>query len=70
MHGRDENAYKFLIENLKGRDNVGDFRRRWEDNMKIDRKEIRCKDMRWIHLAQDRVHLQAVVNIVTTLQAP
>jgi hypothetical protein len=28
--------------------------RRWEDNINIDVKEIRCEGVDWTHLAQDR----------------
>ena len=27
---------------------------RWEDNIKMDLQEVRCGDMDWIDLAQDR----------------
>ena len=33
---------------------LGRPRRRWEDNIKIDLQEVRCKGMGWIELAQDR----------------
>jgi hypothetical protein len=29
-------------------------RRRWEDNIKIDRREVECGRMGWIEVAQDR----------------
>jgi hypothetical protein len=28
--------------------------RRWENNIKMDLQEVRCGDMDWIGLAQDR----------------
>jgi hypothetical protein len=30
------------------------FRRRWEDNIKMDLREIGFGDVDWIHWAQDR----------------
>jgi hypothetical protein len=37
--------------------------RRWEDNIKVDLKEIRCKDVDWILLAQERrTHLNTVIK--------
>jgi len=26
----------------------------WEDNIKMDRREIRCEDLKWLQLAQSR----------------
>jgi hypothetical protein len=37
-------------KNLKGRNHSED-RRRWEDNIKIDRREIWWEDLDWIKLA-------------------
>jgi hypothetical protein len=39
-------------------------RLKWEDNIKMDLREIRWGDMDWIHLAQDRDQWIAVVNTV------
>jgi hypothetical protein len=36
----------------------------------MDLKEIRCEDIDWIHMAQDRVHWWALVNMVMNLQVP
>ena len=41
----------------------------WEDNIKIDLKEVGLEGMDWIHMAQDRDKWQAVVNIIIYLQA-
>ena len=45
----------------------GRFRRRWEDNIKIDLTEVGCWVMYWIDLSQDRyrwrAHLNAVMNL-------
>jgi hypothetical protein len=37
-----------------GKEPLGRPRRRWEDNIKIDFKEVGCGDMDWFELAQDR----------------
>jgi hypothetical protein len=39
-------------------------RRRWEDNIKMDLKEVGCGGMDWIELAQDRDRWRALVNVV------
>jgi hypothetical protein len=43
---------------------------RWEDNIKMGFKEIRFEYVDLIHLAQNRVQLQALVNMVMNLQIP
>jgi hypothetical protein len=35
--------------------NVGKLRCRWEDNIKMDLKELGCENVYYIQLAQDRV---------------
>jgi hypothetical protein len=39
-------------------------RRKWEDNIKIDLREIEWVGMDWIYLAQDRDQWNALVNTV------
>jgi len=43
--------------------------RRWEDNIKMDLKEIRC-EMDLIHLVQGRGQWRALVNTVMNLRVP
>jgi len=43
-------------------------RRRWEDNIKVDFKEVGFGGMDWIKLAQDRDSWRALVNAVMNLQ--
>jgi hypothetical protein len=51
-------------------ESLGRPRRRWEDNIKIDLREIGIDGMNWIHLAQDRVQWRACVNMVMNLRVP
>jgi hypothetical protein len=39
-------------------------RRRWEDNIKMDLKEVERGGMHWIDVAQDRESWRALVNAV------
>jgi hypothetical protein len=48
------NAYKILIGNPDGKRPLGIPRRRWEDNIGTDLREIGWKDVDWMHLAEDR----------------
>jgi hypothetical protein len=47
-------AYKVLVEKPEGKRPLGRPMRRWEDNIRMDLREIRWEDVDWIHLAQDR----------------
>jgi hypothetical protein len=49
---------------------LGRPRRRWEDNIKMDLREIGFGDVDWIHLAQDRDRWLALVNTVMNLRVP
>jgi len=40
------------------------------NNIKTDFRETVCKDVKWIHVAHDRVQWQAPVNLVMNLQVP
>jgi hypothetical protein len=62
--GEVRDAYKILAGRPEGRRPLGKPRRRWEDNTKIDLREIGFGDVDWIHLAQDRDRWRAVVNTV------
>jgi len=42
----------------------------WEDDIKIDLKEIGYDDMDWSQLAQDRVQWQALVKMLMNLHVP
>jgi hypothetical protein len=49
---------------------LGRTRRSWEDNSKIDLREIRWVDVDWINLAQDRDKCPALVNMLINLRFP
>jgi hypothetical protein len=40
-------------------------RLRWEDNIKLDPKQLICNNVVWIQMAQDRTKQHALVNMVT-----
>jgi len=50
--------------------NVRDFRRRWEDDIKIGLQEVGCGGMDWIKVAQDRDRWRALVNKIMNLRIP
>jgi hypothetical protein len=52
--GEVRSAYNILVGRPEGRRPLGRPRRRWEDNIKIDLREIGFGDVDWIDLAQYR----------------
>jgi hypothetical protein len=40
-HGKNRNAYRVLVGEREGKRPLGRPRHRWEDNIKVDIKEIR-----------------------------
>jgi hypothetical protein len=48
------NAYRILVRKPEGYRPLEGPRRRWEYNIKMDRKVIRWGGMDWINRAQDR----------------
>jgi hypothetical protein len=49
--GEMKNAYIILVGKPEGKRPLGRFRRRWEDNIRLDLREIGWKVLDWI-LAQ------------------
>jgi hypothetical protein len=68
--GEVRGAYNILVGRPERRRPLGRPRRRWEDNIKVDLREIGFGDVNWIHLAQDRDRWQALVNTVMNLRVP
>jgi len=58
------------LGNLKDKGHLGDPGRRWKDNIKMDRQEVRCGVMDWIELALDVDRWRALVNAVMNLRVP
>jgi hypothetical protein len=68
--GEVRGAYNILVGRPEGRRPLEKPRRRWEDNVKMDPREIRFMDVDWIHLARDRDRWRALVNTVMNLRVP
>ena len=54
----------------EGKRPLGRPRRRWEDNIKMDFKEVGCGSMDWFELAEGRDRWRAVVNVAVNLRVP
>jgi hypothetical protein len=63
-------VYRVLVERPEGKRPLGGPRRRWEDNIKMDLREIRIDGANCIQLAQDRVQWRACVNTIMNLRVP
>jgi hypothetical protein len=59
-----------LVRRPEGKRPLGRPRRRWEDNMKMDLREIVINGANWIRLAQDSVQWWAFVNTIMNLRIP
>jgi hypothetical protein len=68
--GEGRGVYRFLVGRPKGKRPLGRPRRRWEDDIKMDLREIGIDGTNWIQLAQDRVQWRACVNTVMNLRFP
>jgi hypothetical protein len=68
--GEVTGAYYILVGKPEGRRPMGRPRHRWEDNIKMDLREIEFGDVDWIHLAQDRDSWRAIVNTEMSLRVP
>jgi hypothetical protein len=68
--GEVRGTYNIFVGRPEGRRPLGRPRRRWEDNIKIDLREIGFGDMDWFHLAQDRDWWWALVNTVMNFRVP
>jgi hypothetical protein len=62
--------YSVLVGRPKDERPLGRPRHRWEDNIKMDLREIGINGANWIQLAQDGVQWQACVNMVMNLRVP
>jgi len=58
------NAYNVLVGRPEGRRPLGKSRHRWEDNIKMELKEVGLGGMDWNDLAQDRDMWRALANVV------
>ena len=58
------------MENPVRKRPLGRFRRRWEDNIKIDLQEVECEGMKFIDLAHYRDRCWVLMNAVMNLRVP
>jgi hypothetical protein len=66
----ERRIYRVLVGRLEGKRPLGSPRRRWEDNIKLELREIGFDGANWILLAHDSVQWWAFVNTVINLRDP
>jgi hypothetical protein len=62
--GEERKVYKVLVGKPEGKRRLGRPRRRWEDGIRMNLKEIGLGSVDWIRLSQDRDRWRAVVSAV------
>jgi len=65
-----KNAYRIFVGNTEGKWLRRRPRRRCEDNIKMDIREIGWEGGDWIRVTQDRVRWQVLVNTIMKLREP
>jgi hypothetical protein len=60
--GEGRSVYRVLVGRPEGERPLGRPRHKWEDNIKMDIKEIMIDGANWIVLAHDRGRLRAFVS--------
>ena len=63
-------AFRILTGTPTGKRPLGRPRCRWEDNIRMDLKEIGINTRNWVDSAQDRDYWRALVNAALKLWIP
>jgi hypothetical protein len=68
--GEGRAVYRVSVGRPEGNRPLERLRRRWEDNIKIDLRDVGIDGTKWIRLAWDRVQWRTFVNTVMNLRVP
>jgi hypothetical protein len=68
--GEGRGVYRVVVGRPEGNRPLRRPRPRWEDNIKMDLREIGIDGANWIQLAQDRVQWRDFVSTVMNLRFP
>ena len=63
-----KSAFKILTGKPTGKRSLGRPRCRWEDNIRMDLKEICINTRNWVDSAHDRAYWRALVNAALNLR--
>jgi hypothetical protein len=68
--GGGEKCLQGFFGRSEGKRQLGRPTRKWEDNIKLDLREIRIDGANWIQLAHDSVQWRVFINTVMNLRFP
>jgi hypothetical protein len=66
--GEGRGVYRVLVGKPEGKIPLGKPRRRWENNIRMDLREVGCECVDWMELAQDRVRWRALLSAMMNLR--
>ena len=66
--GEERGVHRVLVGKSEGKRPLGRPRSRWEDNIKMEMKEVGGGGGDWMELAQERDRWRALVNTVMNLR--
>ena len=69
-YGAVQKCIQSLVRKPEGKRPLWRSRRRWEDNIRMDLREVGCDSGEWIDLAEDRDQWRAYVRAVMNLRVP
>jgi hypothetical protein len=64
------NAYNILVRKHEWKRPLGSPMDKWEDNIRMDLREIGWEGVDWMHLAEDKDQWWALVNMILSLWVP
>jgi hypothetical protein len=65
--GEKRNAYRVVLGKPEGKRPLGRRRHRWQNDIKMDLRELSWGGTDWIHLAQDHEQRWALMNTILNL---
>ena len=70
MYEGEERYIQGMVGEPERKRPLGNLRRRWEENTKVDLQDVGYGGMDWIDVAQDMDRWRALVNAVMNLRVP
>ena len=70
QNGRRQKRFQIVIGTPTGKRPLGRPRRRWEDNIGMNLKEIGINRRNWIDSAQDRYYWRVLLNAALNFRIP
>jgi hypothetical protein len=68
--GEIRNSYKILVGKPDRKRSSGRSNHKWEDNIRMDLREVGWEGVDWIYLALDRDQLWVLLNTAMFLRVP